>query len=98
MNMKYSTILILLISTFVGWCVGEMIKKQVSKPTTTALQYVPEQDRLRNLIDSLPDTSPMKVNLIVLLASELNGDSKELSEILMTYTQLKLSEFKKENP
>ena len=58
----------------------------------SALVYVPERDRLHNLIDSLSEDSVLKANLLVVLASEYSGEGEELNELLVTYAQFKLTE------
>jgi hypothetical protein len=73
-------------------------KQQEVNVSVPVLHYAPEKDQLRNLIESLPDMSPMKVNLTVVLASELNGESQELSDLLAAYARYKLKYLEKESP
>lgn len=48
-------------------------------------------DNLETAIHALPD-SQLKRNLFTILASEYAGDSKELSDLLKTYSLMKIEE------
>ncbi len=48
-------------------------------------------DNLEAAIHALPD-SQLKKNLYTVLASEYAGDSNELTELLMAYSQMKINE------
>jgi len=68
-------------------------ESEVPQPTLTVL--IPTQ-RLRNLIDSLPEDSTLRSNLTIVLVAEYCSDTNNLNELLTTYAEFKIKQLEED--
>jgi hypothetical protein len=100
MNIKHTTltIILLIISGFVGYFIDDSQTKKQEQPVIVPLvvqNVVSSVSDLRECIHNLPDT-PLKSNLSAVLGAEYADSSDELNEILQAYAVMKLEQLKKE--
>ncbi len=77
------------------YMVNDVKDSKTSQPTLTVVGS-PIQ-RLKNLIDSLPEDSVLRSNLSVVLGAEYCEDTNDLNELLITYAEFKIKQLEKDS-
>jgi uncharacterized protein YpmS len=75
------------------YMVNDVKDSKTAQPTLTV--RTPTQ-RLRNLIDSLPEDSTLRSNLTIVLGAEYCSDTNNLNELLTTYAEFKIKQLEED--